>query len=350
MAKKSKEKTMDLFYLDMDEKEKKMGKKKKNKNKELEKKTKDNVIDFDNEIIIGVTEIPDNKPKSKENKKPKKQKKKKKNISQKKSGNSESKQVKTKKITKEQEQKIKKRKKRLKVVKCTSLILIILGGMVYFLLSPIFNIKNINVTGNEKIAKEEIISLSGIHTDDNIFSINKIGAKNSIKENAYIDSVEISRDLPDTINIEVKERKETFMIKFGNAYVYLNNQGYMLKIAEKKLSLPILTGIKTQEQDIHEGNRLCEEDLQKLEEILKIMEAANSQSIGSLITEINIEDKQNYILRLEKEKKTVQLGDTSNLSTKMLHIVEIIENEKDVEGEILVNTDLSKGSVFRKKV
>ena len=34
----------------------------------------------------------------------------------------------------------------------------------------------------------------------------------------------------------------------------------------------------------------------------------------------------------------------------MLHIVEIIENEKDVEGEILVNTDLSKGSVFRKKV
>ena len=68
MAKKSKEKTMDLFYLDMDEKEKKKGKKKKNKNKELEKKTKDNVIDFDNEIIIGVTEIPDNKPKSKENK------------------------------------------------------------------------------------------------------------------------------------------------------------------------------------------------------------------------------------------------------------------------------------------
>ena len=73
MAKKSKEKAMDLFYLDMDEKEKKKGKKK--KNKELEKETKDNVIDFDNEIIIGVTEIPDNKPKSKENKKPKKQKK-----------------------------------------------------------------------------------------------------------------------------------------------------------------------------------------------------------------------------------------------------------------------------------
>ena len=69
-----------------------------------------------------------------------------------------------------------------------------------------------------------------------------------------------------------------------------------------------------------------------------------------MATEINIEDKQNYILRLEKEKKTVRLGDTSNLSTKMLHIVEIIENEKDVEGEILVNTDLSKGSVFRKKV
>ena len=97
-------------------------------------------------------------------------------------------------------------------------------------------------------------------------------------------------------------------------------------------------------------DRNYQEAFVEVEEILKIMEAANSQSIGSFITEINIEDKQNYILRLEKEKKTVRLGDTSNLSTKMLHIVEIIENEKNVEGEILVNTDLSKGSVFRKKV
>ena len=123
-----------------------------------------------------------------------------------------------------------------------------------------------------------------------------------------------------------------------------------MKITEKKLDLPVLTGIKTEEHDIHEGNRLCDEDLQKLEEVLKIMEAANSQSIGDLITEINIEDKQNYILKLEKEKKIVKLGDTSSLSDKMLHILKIIENEKGVEGEILVNTDLSKGSVFRKKV
>ena len=70
-----------------------------------------------------------------------------------------------------------------------------------------------------------------------------------------------------------------------------------------------------------------------------------------LVTKINIANKQNYILELKDDKKTVQMGDTSNLSTKMLYIKSILEQNKKIEGEILVNTDLNnKGAIFRKKV
>ena len=219
------------------------------------------------------------------------------------------------------------------------------------MLSPFFNIKNIEIVGNQKLTNEEIISLSQVQKDENTFKLVKSNVQKNIKQNAYVENVKIKRNLPDTITIEIEERTPTYMITFANAYAYINNQGYFLEISKDKLELPILTGFLTKEEDIQEGNRLCVEDLQRLDEVLQIMKSATSNEIASLVTKIIIANKQNYILELKDEKKTVQMGDTSNLSTKMLYIKSILEQNKKIEGEILVNTDLNnKGAIFRKKV
>ena len=256
-----------------------------------------------------------------------------------------------KKSLKEQEIARKKRKIVFRIVKIAMLLFIVIGGGTYFLLSPFFNIKEITASGNEKITSEELVSLSGILLEENIFKIRKNGAEQTIKENAYIEQVAIKRKLPDKIEIQVVERKPSLMITFANAYVYINNQGYMLEVSPNALKLPILTGFSTPEEEIRAGNRLCSEDLQKLEHVLQIIKSAESNGLGEKITKINIADKQNYILELTLEKKKIYLGDDSNLSTKMLYIVSILEENKDIEGEIFVNTDLNnKGAIFRKKI
>lgn len=256
-----------------------------------------------------------------------------------------------KKLTKKQELARKKRKAVLRILKWITLLGLIIAGIIYFLLSPLFNIKNITVEGNKKISQEEIISLSEIQMEENTFKLKKEKVKQAVKQNAYIDTVSVKRKLPDSIQITVTERSPSFMITFGNAYVYISSQGYLLEVTDKPLELPIITGYQTTEEGIKVGNRLCKEDLQKLEEVLQIMESAKSNQIDKLITKINVENKNDYILELKTEKKIVHLGNTSNLSTKMLYILKMIEEEKDVEGEILVNTDLNnKGAIFREKV
>ena len=256
-----------------------------------------------------------------------------------------------KKSLKEQEVARKKRKIVFRIVKIAMLLFIVIGGGTYFLLSPFFNIKEITASGNEKITSEELVSLSGILLEENIFKIRKSGAEQTIKENAYIEQVAIKRKLPDKIEIQVVERKPSLMITFANAYVYINNQGYMLEVSPNALKLPILTGFSTPEEEIRAGNRLCSEDLQKLEHVLQIIKSAESNGLEEKVTKINIADKQNYVLELNTEKKKVYLGDDSNLSTKMLYIVSILEENKDIEGEIFVNTDLNnKGAIFRKKI
>lgn len=261
------------------------------------------------------------------------------------------KKTKNKKITKKQEMAKRKRKIVFRAVKYSILLVILISSGIYFLLSPFFNIKEITVSGNTKITKEEIFSLSGIKLEENTFKLQIQQVEQSIKQNAYVEKVTVKRSLPDKIEINITERIPTFMLIFANAYVYINNQGYLLEVSKTTLDVPMMTGFLTPEEDIHVGNRLCSEDLQRLDQALQIMKSAESNGIGDLVTKINISDKQDYILELKSEKKTVHIGDNSNLSTKMLYIISILEENKGVEGEIFVNTDLSnKGAIFRKKI
>jgi len=350
-----------------------MSKKLKEKSKNTQK---DSTFNVDNEIIIGIKTLPNPEENKKKTQKRKNEKIKNKNTTKKskttktkkKTKNKEEefelklviedekvkpkkKKKKTKKLTKKQEIARKKRKAFLRLVKWATLILLLIGGGIGFLLSSFFNIKKIEIVGNNKLTRDEAISLSQIEIEENTFKLSKNKIEKNIKQNAYVESVKIKRNLPSTILIEIEERVPTYMITFANAYAYINNQGYFVEISKEKLELPIITGYTTKEEDIQLGERLCTEDLQKLDDILQIMKAAESNEIANIVTKINISDKQDYVLELKSEKKTVHVGDTSNLSTKMLYIKEIIEQNKKIEGEILVNTDLNnKWAIFRKKV
>lgn len=350
-----------------------MSKKLKEKSKNTQK---DSTFNVDNEIIIGIKTLPNPEENKKKTQKRKNEKIKNKNTTKKskttktkkKTKNKEEefelklgiedekvkpkkKKKKTKKLTKKQEIARKKRKEFLRLVKWATLILLLIGGGIGFLLSSFFNIKKIEIVGNNKLTRDEAISLSQIEIEENTFKLSKNKIEKNIKQNAYVESVKIKRNLPSTILIEIEERVPTYMITFANAYAYINNQGYFVEISKEKLELPIITGYATKEEDIQLGERLCTEDLQKLDDILQIMKAAESNEIANIVTKINISDKQDYVLELKSEKKTVHVGDTSNLSTKMLYIKEIIEQNKKIEGEILVNTDLNnKWAIFRKKV
>lgn len=362
MAKKTKEKSLDSFYLNQETKKnnsrtnkKRSNVKKKSKvnekikNQTKEKNTKDGKFNFDEEIIIGLKRIDEDKnSKSKtlqtknDNKNKIKQKKNVKN----KQVNSKKQPVNDQPNKKEintQKQNIinKKRKAILRLIKWTSLIIIIIGGVIYALLSPMFNIKTINVVGNSKISSDEIISLSKIELEKNMFQHSKKEIIKNIKENAYIEDVQVKRKIPDTIEVIITERKATFKFQIANAYAVINNQGYILKVSDKTDDLPIIVGIETPQENIQTGNRLCEEDLKKMGDVLKIMESANSNDVANLITKIDITDHNNYKLILQKKNKTVHLGDTSNLSTKMLWIIEFNEIEGNTKGEIMLNMNLN---------
>ena len=197
-----------------------------------------------------------------------------------------------------------------------------------------------------QITKEELTSLSKIQLDDNIFKVQNIKVANNIKQNAYISEVEVHRILPSTVQIKVIEREPSYMLEYGNGYVYVSNQGYMLEISSIKKELPVLIGTSTSKEDYKAGNRLNEEDLIKLGTVIKIIDSAKTNGISNLITKIDIINSNNYTLHLESERKIAYLGDCSNIETRMLFLVGILEKEKEHAGEIFINMNLNTDNAY----
>ncbi len=340
-----------------DKKEKKVSKKKKVTKKERTTKNKtaqneNEAFNFDNEIVIGVTKLPNETQKHNVSKTKKKQnqetgKKTKKTQIQK--GADKKSAPKKKQIMKKKEEN--KKGKIIKgVIKWTILLGALMAAFIFFMMSPLFNIVEISVTGNNAISQETITSLSGITVGENIYKTSKNKISQRIKQNAYIDTVEVNRILPNKVELQVKERTTTYMLEYVGSFVYINNQGYILEIATNAVDVPIIMGYHTTQEELKVGNRLDEEDLNKLEMVLKIIDSIQSSGIVSKINRINIENKQNYTLHIEEEKKIVYLGDASNLSSRMLYLKAVLNDTKGLEGEIFINGDLIKEkAVFRQK-
>ena len=257
-----------------------------------------------------------------------------------------------KKISKQEIAKNKKKKRIKKFLKWTTIILILCGGITFLMVSPIFNIKEIEVVQNNRVSADTIKSLSRLNSNMNIFRFWSANVEKQIEENAYIEDVKIKRKLPNKIQIKVIEREPRFSIQILNSYGYISSQGYILEINNNESALPVITGINTQEENRKVGYRLVEEDLYKLEEILKIMNTAKENNLDTKVTSIDISQKNEYIMTMQDEKKTIYLGDISNLSAKMVYIQGILEDNKDKEGTIFVNGDFNKKfrPYFREKV
>ena len=222
------------------------------------------------------------------------------------------------------------------------MILLIIGIGIFALVSPIFNIDEIKVLGNEKVDAETIESLSGIEKGKNIFQISKKNIVNDIKENSYINSVQVKRRLPGTIELDIEERKVAYQVKVINSYVYIDYKGYILEVSSKQEKVPLVEGFTTDQDTLLNGKRLINNDIEKIRTILTIIETSKAIEINDLISKITIQNNE-FVLELKKENKIIYLGEANDLTNKMTFVKTMLEKEKGNTGKIFVNGDINKG-------
>ena len=89
---------------------------------------------------------------------------------------------------------------------------ILLGCLVFF------RVDRIEVTGASRYSEAEIIQVAGVNQGDNLYGLNKTRIVNQLlTQLPYIDEISISRRLPDTLVINVRESAEMAVLHCGES-------------------------------------------------------------------------------------------------------------------------------------
>ena len=104
---------------------------------------------------------------------------------------------------------MKKKRRKLRINRVIILLLfvfMICFGVILFIRSDFFSLKNIKIVNNDVLTKTEVKNLSNINTGKNLFSYDIEKIKTNINKSKYIEYVKVKRRIPNSIIIDVKEK------------------------------------------------------------------------------------------------------------------------------------------------
>lgn len=169
------------------------------------------------------------------------------------------------------------RKKKHYLLKFLIFLAIAVGTGV-FLSSGFFNIENIRVSGNSYYTEDEIITIADAKTGGNIFwGAEDSDIKDRLGKNPYFEEVTIKRSLPDTITIQVVERKQIAAIRYADNYVVIDTKGIVLRKADVDPHLTLLSGLTISR--LEEGESVETEEKTTLATTLEMLDAMDEGDI-----------------------------------------------------------------------
>lgn len=108
-------------------------------------------------------------------------------------------------------------------------IFFVLIAIIVYLQSPLSYIKMVEVNKNNVLSEEEIVKLSGIEINDNIWMYKKKQAIKRLEGHPLVDKATINRSLPSTVEINIVEHEIIGFLKEKSTYHPVLKNGMIIK-------------------------------------------------------------------------------------------------------------------------
>ncbi|MGN0181625.1 MAG: cell division protein FtsQ/DivIB [Candidatus Ornithomonoglobus sp.] len=199
----------------------------------------------------------------------------------------------------------KKRRMRAKRIKAAFIMLgCAVIAIVLFFMTPIFDITQIRLEGNNTVSKSVIQDKIGYLVGKNLFATRSSVIKQQMLEISQISSVEVDKQIfPAVITVSIQESNPAAYLLSGNTIVVLDSD---MKVIDDSNTyntdeIPSLSGITVPSYKV---NEVLQTDSEEKDEILKtLLKSFESMGLISKISYISLDDltniKFNYDNRIE---------------------------------------------------
>ena len=136
-------------------------------------------------------------------------------------------------------------------VKMSVAIAAVLMVTVFFILvhdlvtqSDYFRARQINIEGMRRLTQEQIARQAGLHSGINVLSANLTLVRKRLLAHPWIAEAEVSRQIPDSLSIVIKEHTALAAVNLGAKYL-MNNRGEIFKAWDSSdpKNLPVISGL-----------------------------------------------------------------------------------------------------------
>ncbi len=224
--------------------------------------------------------------------------------------------------------KIKLKRRQKKQLAFLTMITLIASLVAVILLTPAFNVNNIDISGNNMVSDEEIIMAGGLSKNVNILNVDTDAAEKNIKSLPYIKKAEIKRSFPDTIKIKVMEEVGVAYFTTKNGYVIISSDGKCIDVSsglsEDKNSsgqvaqlpkLPVIKGIKNVKYS--KGEIVESEDSHRLKSLFVCLHEFARQGYIFDMKEIDMSNPEDIRFYYKGKELCVSVGNTQRIGYKM---------------------------------
>ncbi len=209
------------------------------------------------------------------------------------------------------------------------IVLLIVFGAVLFASSQTFFIKQVEIIGNNRLTAGFIKETTGLHVPVNIFSFHQGRAKKNLLKNTYIESVSITKKLPDTVTINITERHLSGYIEYlKGTFLYLDDKGRVLEVASYYTEkLPVVVGLKFDEVTV--GKQLEVENKNAFQTVMTLSLLFNKYSLENDVIRVDVSDSSDihiFIYNID-----VYFGSISDADAKIRYLIAILEKLPDAQ-------------------
>lgn len=210
-----------------------------------------------------------------------------------------------------------------------------------------FNVETAEIVGSSIYSADDIIAASGIKGGDNMVRKNMGKAERAITEElVYIETAEITRKLPSSVEIVITPCIETASLQHEDGFMIVSETGKFLRRAEEPAEDTLVFYGADAAENLDIGMVFASEDEDKTEVIFELMKRADS-GFASKITSFDVSDRLN-ISCVYENRIDIELGIISEIDYKFRLAEEILKNKisPDAEGRLKM---LEDGAQFLSK-
>ncbi len=163
--------------------------------------------------------------------------------------------------------------------------------------------------------------------------------KNGIITNPYIMKVEIKRELPDTILINVKEREAVFYGEKDGKFAIVDKNGIVLEIRKdiKNMNLVKLQGFDVEKSQI--GKPIATDDDRKLQLVYNISSLIGNRKDNYKIALVDIQDMNN--IQFYYGNVLIKVGNGDDLDKKLNKAFNILSQKEEIKNAKKAYIDVS---------